>query len=468
MTDRIQGRVLVVDADYNTLGTLSRALRARAHHVTLCADGRAGLQRAVEGAPDVVLVDREVPVVDVLTFLEVLRDNPRTSGSKAFVMSDPDPAHLAALQSRVEVFVKPFHVAELVSRIEDVLRKRRGPQREPELRGDLEQVALFDLLQVFAANRRTGTLRVEAAGATGEICVKQGRVVDSAYRGAAGEKALYRLLAATEGHFVFFPDIAPIRETVEAPTDMLLMEAVRQVDELNALDNVPNVTAHVALARRPGEVSEMAQRVLTALGEDTRGIDELLDVFPESDLAVMKGIKELVENNALAILDGGTQRAQLCEEEDEVVLRAAALKLRPAGLEGPGRLAVLTQSYLDMQRLMRALSLVDSFVSEASAPAVAGEGSLGTIGLVRVAGVEVELFALPLDRALRPLWGVFLAPARAAIWLARDEPDEHAAHLLKGLRVKVTQVQDGWEHPQGAAETLRTALQSAAAPARTY
>ncbi len=462
MTERFQGRILIVDADYNTLGTLSRALRARGHHVTLCADGRAGLQRAVESAPDVVIVDRAVPVVDVQTFLEVLRDNPRTSTAYAFVLTAADPTYLSGLDPRVEALVKPFHVAEVVARIESIFRARKAPKREPELRGDLEQVALFDLLQVFAANRRTGTLRVEAQGASGEIIVRDGRIVDCAYRGARGDKALYRVLASTSGQFVFMPDVTSGKDTIEASTDMLLMEAVRQADEIKELHAVvPSMGAQIALARKPVDPGEMAQRILTALGEETRGVDEILDAFPESDLQVLAGIKELLEANALVVLEAGLQRAHLCDEDEAVVLRAAALKLRPLGSDGTARLAVLSASSQSLARFARALSSVEGFVSEATAPMPAGRGALGVIGTLRVGGIEVEIFAAPIDPTMRALWGAFLSHVRAAVWLADEAPDDHARDQLRSLRIELTQVTAGWEHPQGAAETIRAALTSA-------
>jgi CheY-like chemotaxis protein len=460
VNERIQGRVLVVDPDYNTTGVLSRALRARSHHVTLSADGRSGLQRAVEIAPDVVLVDRDVPVVDVQTFLEVLRDNPRTSSAHAFVLTTADSGYLNSLEPRTEALVKPFHVAEVVARIEAVFRRRSAPKREPELRGDLEQVALFDLLQVFAQNRRTGTLRVEARGASGEICVRDGRVVDCIFRGARGEKALYRLLASTRGQFVFIPGLTSARDTIEASTDMLMMESVRQADELAELgQRLPSFNAQIALARKPpGEVSPMAQRILTALGDDTRAIDELLDVFPESDLEVIHGLKELLEANTMVVLDGGASAVQLCDEDEAVALRAAALKLRPVGHDSAARLAVFAGSHLAVSRLARALSSVEGFVAEAAPPDPAGDGSLGPLGTLRVGGVELELFALPTDPALRPLWGAFLGSVRAGIWLGEPLPDEPTRELLRALRVQLVQAAEGWEHPQGAVEALRAAL----------
>src|SRR5690606_21889243 len=230
-------------------------------------------------------------------------------------------------------------------------------------------------------------------------------------------------------------------------------------------EQMPSLTAQIALARKPpSEVSSMAARILTALGDDTRGIDELLDVFPDSDLDVMLGLKELLEANTMVVLDGGSTRTQLCDEDEIVVLRAAALKLRPVGYESAARLAVFAGSYVALSRFARALSSVEGFVAEAAVPDAAGEGSLGTLGTLRVGGVEVELFALPTDQALRPLWGAFLAPVRAAIWLTEPLPDATARELLRTLRVAFVQATDGWEHPQGAAETLRAALATTTRP----
>lgn len=190
----------------------------------------------------------------------------------------------------------------------------------------------------------------------------------------------------------------------------------------------------------------------------------MLDVFEDGDLEVLRGLKELIDNNALVVLDAGTQRTPLCDEEESVVLRAAALKLRPMGFEGAARVAVLAASQSAVSRFARALSALDGFVSEASPPQPAGSGGLGTIGMLRVGGIEVELFALPIDPGLRPLWGAFLSHARVAIWLSDEPPDVHAREQFKMLRLEVVMVSSGWEHPQGAAATLRAMLTSATRP----
>ena len=75
----------------------------------------------------------------------------------------------------------------------------------------------------------------------------------------------------------------------------------------------------------------------------------------------------------------------------------------------------------------------------------------------------MELFALPTQPGLMPLWGAFLTHVRAAIWLA-GEPTPGAMELLRGLRIELIPAGEGVEHPQGAAQTLRAALTSSNLP----
>jgi hypothetical protein len=227
---------------------------------------------------------------------------------------------------------------------------------------------------------------------------------------------------------------------------------------------MPSLGAQIALARKPsGAVSKLAGRIIEHLGDETRSVDELCDAFVESDLEVMRGLKELLEINTLVVLDGGREPTKLCEEEEVVVLRAAALRLRPVGQEAPGRLAVMADSSQGLTRFARALSAIDGFVAEAARPESLGQANLGGMGTLRVGGVEVELFAVPTDPGLRPLWSAFLTHARVAIWLGAA-PDPEAQELLRGLRIDWVQADEGVEHPQGAAQTLRAALTSSSLP----
>ena len=331
------GRVLVVDEDYDTLDVLAETLRAHGHHVALATDGRSGLQRAVEIRAEVVLVDIHVRVLDVRTFVDVLADNPRTAEAQVFVLGAGDPAELATLAHRVERIVKPFHAQEVAARVDEVVRRRRTPPKGPELEGDLQQVALFDLLQVFAANRRTGNLRIESEGRIGEVWIRDGRVVDAVAGLVVGEKALYRILALNKGQFVFFPERTPRRERINASMDYLLMEGVRRTDERKMIErSLPPLSTSVHLTVRPGALEGVRPQTLSAISvalEDARPITELLDAVPAHDLEVLRAAAALHERGALAVYDA-VSRIRFCTDDEVPALRAGCASASPSGRRG--------------------------------------------------------------------------------------------------------------------------------------
>jgi len=453
------GRVLVVDADYDVLGSLSSALRRRGHHVVLAADGRTGLSRAVEVAAEVVLVDRDVPVLDVRTFLEVLRDNPRTSGTETFLMGTGEPSRLSAIDARAQPIVKPFNAEEVAARVDDVLRARFGPRREPELSGDLAQVALFDLLQVFAANRRTGRLELDAPKAAGLVWVTDGRIVDATFGGVAGEKALYRILGVREGAFVFHPGGAADQQRIDAPTDRLLMEGARQSDEIARLrEALPPFGALVSVTVTPRDVSSLAAQIVRRLDEP-RSIDELLDRVPAADLDILGAVRELGEAGALLVFDPRSERIRLAGPDEAIAFRAGAHRLRRPGLEGPVRLPVLAATTRDVSRFARALARIDGFVAAAQPPTAAGQSALGPLGVLRLDGTDIELLVVPLDPSLRPLWGPTLDASTTAIVLD-EERDPRVDKLLEILEVSAIRPEPGWDRPAGARQLLRSVLAS--------
>ena len=452
-----RGRVLVVDEDFDVLERLADAVRALGHLVALATDGRSGLERAVELAAEVVVVDRDVRVLDVRTFLDVLGDNPRTADAHVFVMGHGDPGELATLALRAEPLVKPLHAQEVASRIDEVIRARRSPPKERELEGDLSQVALFDLLQVFAQNRRTGELRVESEGASAAIWLVSGRIVDasaSSTVGAAGsvvgEKALYRTLALRSGRFVFHPERRPSRARIDLPTSHLLMEAVRRSDERAALESkLPPRGTQLRLAMRPRGVDASTELVdeLVAVLDEPRTIEELLDLVPAHDLELLGALVQLLEHGALQTFDP-VRRVRFCDDEEIPAMRAAILRLRRPGAEGGARLGVVG-SAAAVASFSRALEGIDERIAATEPPAAVGSGLFGPLGRLRVGGTELELFALPIDDELRAWWSVFLGPSRAVLLL------DGRAHEPE---LRVVDALPSFDLPSGAVQCVREAL----------
>ena len=136
--------VLLIEDDHETAGEIMAELVDRGYEVDRAATGIEGLDKARAGQADVMIVDRLLPGVDGLTIIEVVRkEHVRTP---VLVLSA-----LGAIDDRVrglraggdDYLTKPFAIAELIARIEALLR-RPGDDRETVLRvGPLE----LDLLE---------------------------------------------------------------------------------------------------------------------------------------------------------------------------------------------------------------------------------------------------------------------------------------------------------------------------------
>lgn len=447
----LRARVLVVDEDWDTLDLLAKTLREQGHQVALATDGQSGLKRAVEIAAEVVLVDRHVAVLDIRTFLDVLADNPRTADAHVFVLGKGDPSTLAALHARAEPIVKPFHAEEVAARVLEVVRARREPARATELEGDLQQVALFDLLQVFAQNQRTGLLRVESGNQSGEIWVQRGTIADATCGPVSGEKALFRVLALREGKFVFLPDRRVHRRRIDRPTDHLLMEAVQHTDEVaRALEALPPLGAQVRLAVRPRTIADVPLDLVDAIAsrlDEPRPIQDVLDLLPTSDVKVLEVLAALYAQGVLQVHDP-VGRVRFCDDEEIPAMRTAAMRSRRPGVDGPVRLGV-AGSFDALNAFGRALGGIEEFIVAPSRPAPAGNGMLGALGRLRLGGTDVEIFALPADQSLRPWLGAFLAPAQTLLVLDEDvDADE----------LRVVHAPEGYDRPTVAVDALREAL----------
>jgi len=115
-------RVLVVEDDPSVRGLLHTLLSAEGYDVATASDGLAGLVKATSTHPALVLLDLMMPDLGGVRVLEELREDPELAGTPVIVVTgkvDAVPG-IRALLGEGLVFVKPFAVAELLSRVAEV------------------------------------------------------------------------------------------------------------------------------------------------------------------------------------------------------------------------------------------------------------------------------------------------------------------------------------------------------------
>jgi pSer/pThr/pTyr-binding forkhead associated (FHA) protein len=188
------------------------------------------------------------------------------------------------------------------------IRSATAPAMTGAISGKLEEVPLPDLLQLFSSSRKTGTL-ILLSDREARIYLNEGRVSYVTLEGdddMPSEKAFYRLLNWKSGTFSLEPGESD-REFSGEPLDMsieaLMMEGMRQLDEINHLGpKVPEMTADLEL---PDPLVPPLQSLTPELLDtlqlalNNRKVERILDNSLAPDLETMQELVYLIENNYL-------------------------------------------------------------------------------------------------------------------------------------------------------------------------
>ena len=127
----------------------------------------------------------------------------------------------------------------------------RAPQATT-MSGDLEEVPLPDLLQLFATNKKSGVLTISGAH-RGKIYIKQGQIQSAVIGGEVGMgpmKTICRMINWGKGGFRLEPydDNLQFKETFQESTESILIEALRQSDEIRrVMPELPPLDAKLQL-----------------------------------------------------------------------------------------------------------------------------------------------------------------------------------------------------------------------------
>ena len=213
--------LLLIEDDNEAARFMVKGLRESGYSVDHAADGREGLFRATEGQFDLVVTDRMLPHIDGLAIIELMRRKGLTT--PVLVLSA-----LGSVDDRVkglkaggdDYLTKPFAFAELLARIEALLRRRSSAPQATRLKvEDLE----FDLL----------ARRVTRAGREIELTARELKLLEFLMR-RAGQVVTRTMLLEGVWDLHFDPQsnlidvhISRLRQAIDRGTDQPLIHTVR-------------------------------------------------------------------------------------------------------------------------------------------------------------------------------------------------------------------------------------------------
>ncbi|MDX6609979.1 MAG: hypothetical protein QOF85_1904 [Solirubrobacterales bacterium] len=174
MANRGIGTVLVVDDEPTIVEVVARYLERAGYKTLQAADGPEALRLAERRDPDLIVLDLMLPEIDGLEVMRRLHERPSAPVPVILLTARGEESdRLVGLRRGADDYVvKPFSPAELVARVDAVLRRTAPPAEEvpppievgslrvdPSMRTvtlDGEEISLtqreFDLLAYLAAH----------------------------------------------------------------------------------------------------------------------------------------------------------------------------------------------------------------------------------------------------------------------------------------------------------------------------
>jgi CheY-like chemotaxis protein len=123
-------KILIVEDNEMNRDMLSRRLERKGYSVTMAIDGGAGVEKAIEEVPDLILMDMSLPVLDGWEATRRVKANPVTQRIPVIALTahamtgDRDKAMEAGCD---DYDTKPIDLARLLSKITGQLEKTKAP-----------------------------------------------------------------------------------------------------------------------------------------------------------------------------------------------------------------------------------------------------------------------------------------------------------------------------------------------------
>jgi DNA-binding response OmpR family regulator len=116
-------RVLVVEDEPDTIQLLKQILRLGGFNVLSASNGKEALRKCIEQAPDLILLDMMMPEMDGWETLQNLRQMADTPVIIVSAMGLKEDIVQGLRGGADDYLTKPFHNAELIERVNSVLRR---------------------------------------------------------------------------------------------------------------------------------------------------------------------------------------------------------------------------------------------------------------------------------------------------------------------------------------------------------
>lgn len=153
-------KVLIIEDDSRVSQFLKRGLSAEGYNVSLSETGEDGLRSALEDNPDLIILDRMLPLMNGIDVLQEIRANGlNTPILMLSAMGQVEDRILGLKMGADDYISKPFDFEELLARLEALARRTQELAKEEK---DLKVEDLILNLESFQLTRKEQKISLTA------------------------------------------------------------------------------------------------------------------------------------------------------------------------------------------------------------------------------------------------------------------------------------------------------------------
>ena len=432
-------KILILAEGNKTVASLQRVLEDSDFSVSLYPNSTEKINLVLKKEPDLIIVNLEKLEEEEYKLCEMLRNNPSTY-KIPFILLTPKDLYGDAVPKFVtssdRFILKPFNyymVLSFVNQILSVLEREEilSSSFEKTIKGDLSQIPLTDLIQIFLLTKKSGLLTISNPSGIAKIHFHKGSIVTAQIGNIHGIKAVFRIMTLKDGHFEFDPNKPSKKINVTMNTEGLLLEGMRQIDEVeNIKKSFPPLETKIVLNKESDVLSLKSSRILHEILELTQSpitIKEVIDKSVSWDLDVYEGLRILFENNIL--IPAETRKKETIKTVDPLIYKEEFFKLRSFFKPVPwtdveiisAKLVLLVKSHELEKDFVRSLSAgFEEFNPDRNIYRSGGEFSdVGSFRITEKAFFSIFLF--PAAKKFSPLWELLSQNRIGTIMLLESE-----------------------------------------------
>ncbi len=323
--------ILIINNDQKNLRILKQNFVEAQFKVDEALNESEAIKSIKSKTYDAILTEIIAPGIDGYRILEEIQKTPHNQLCAVIFLTQKTDIWNRTKAFRLGVkdyIIKPIHVKEIVGRVNMILNRIHRHKMEMDLvqkqfTGRLEELNLFELIQIFGFKRKSGILSIyNENNCTGKVYFKNGAVINASTSLQKGEEAIYKMMAWKKGRFSMLFTEASVTDEIPVSNMCLLLQGAKRMDQreqllrqLPSLDAVLVTTSNFKKIIGTRTLAKDLEYFVSLFdGEHTLG--RIIDESKYDEITTLQRILKLYELGFLHTLRDF--KAPVTKSEDEI------------------------------------------------------------------------------------------------------------------------------------------------------